>query len=101
MSVVGWPPILRSRHHIDEVCLQSINVQLRERFGIVKAGAQWIGRRVVVAKRIEVQPVGPPVVVVGDTVLSNRRANRGKCRQAKRDRRGENERFLKHTRCLH
>ena len=83
VTEVRRPPVLRSRHQLFEIRLQRIEVETFKLFRIVEVVTQGIGFPRRLAQWIEVQPVGPPIVVGRCTVLGNRRVYR-------RDRRDPN-----------
>ena len=69
VAVVGRPPVLGGGHQFFEVGLEDVEVDALERLRVVEVAAEGIGVRRGRAQRVEVQPVGPPVVVVGRAVL--------------------------------
>ena len=44
VAVVGRPPVLRRRHHVDDVLLQRLDVEGLERLGVVEVLAHRVGR---------------------------------------------------------
>ena len=59
---VGGPPVLRGGHHLDEVSLELLDVELLELLGVVEPGAQRVGRDRVLLEDLQVQHVRPPVL---------------------------------------
>ena len=63
VAVVGRPPVLRRRHHLEDVPLQRLDVEAGELRGVVERPAHRVGPRRVLAQDLEVQLVRPPVLV--------------------------------------
>ena len=63
VAVVGRPPVLRRRHHLEEVPLQRVDVEGLELVGVVESFAHRVGQRRVLVKNLQVQLVRPPVLV--------------------------------------
>ncbi|CAB4581052.1 unannotated protein [freshwater metagenome] len=63
VTPVGGPPVLRRRHHLDDVALHGVEVERRERCGVVEVGAVGSGLRGVLVEHGEIELVGPPVGV--------------------------------------
>ena len=63
VAEVGRPPVLRGGHHLDDVLLERLDVELRELLGVVEVLAQRVRPRRVLVQDLEVQLVGPPVLV--------------------------------------
>jgi cell division septal protein FtsQ len=61
VAVVGGPPFLRRRHHLVDVALQRLDVEVGERLSVVEVLTQRTGRGP--AEDLEVRLVGPPVLV--------------------------------------
>ena len=75
VAVVGRPPVLRSRHHLEDVPLQRLDVEGRELFRIVVVLAHRIGAGRVLVENLKVQLIRPPVPV---RPWSSRRGGRGR-----------------------
>ena len=63
MAIVGWPPVLRGRHHRFDILLQRINVKGLDRLSVVEILAHRIGRGRILAENLQVQLIRPPVLV--------------------------------------
>ena len=63
VAVVGRPPLLRRRHHLDEVALQRLEIEGLERFCVVEVLAQRIGEGRLLVENSQVELVRPPVLV--------------------------------------
>ena len=63
VAVVGRPPLLRGRHHIFDVLLQFVQVDLRELLGVVEVLAHRVRERRVLVEDLQVQLVRPPALV--------------------------------------
>ena len=63
VAVVGGPPVLRGRHHLDDVALQRLDVEALERLRVVEVLAQRVGPRRVLVEHRQVELVRPPVLV--------------------------------------
>ena len=63
VSPVGGPPVLGIRHQGMEVLLQRGQVELLEFLGIVELPAQGVGLGGVLVQDLEVEFVGPPVLI--------------------------------------
>ena len=63
VAVVGGPPVLRGLHHLDEVALQRLEVEARERLAIVVVLAQRVREGRVPVEDAEVELIRPPVPV--------------------------------------
>ena len=63
VTVVGRPPVLRRRHHLDEVALQRFDVEGLELFCVVEVLLHRIGQVRMLVEHREVQLIRPPVVV--------------------------------------
>ena len=78
VAEVGGPPALGSGHQRGQLGLEGGEVEAVERLAVVEVVAQRTGTRRVEPQRIEVQPIGPPVLV-------GRRALLGKGGVVRRD----------------
>ena len=58
-------PVLRSGHQLFEIRLECGQVETLELLRIVEIFAQGTGFQMRLAQRLETQPVGPPIVMVG------------------------------------
>ena len=74
VAVVGRPPVLRGRHHLDDVPLQSLDVEGRELLGVVEVVTHRVGLGGVLVQNREVELVGPPVPVRPRPVRRGRRS---------------------------
>ena len=63
VAEVGRPPVLRAAEDVDDVALERVDVEARERGGVVELLAQRVGRRRVLVQHPQVDLVGPPVLV--------------------------------------
>src|SRR5215218_7014574 len=63
MAVVGRPPVLRRRHHLEDVPLQRVDVEGLELFCVVEVLAHRIGPGRVLVENLQVQLIRPPVLV--------------------------------------
>ncbi len=63
VAEVGRPPVLRGGHHLDEVLLHGLDVEVLERLGVVETRTEGVRARGVLVEDLEVQLVGPPVPV--------------------------------------
>ena len=63
VAVVGRPPVLRRRHHLDEVALERVEIESLELFGIGEVLAHRIGEGRVLVENSQVQLIRPPVQV--------------------------------------
>ena len=63
MAVVGRPPVLRCRHQLIDVLLQSIQVKCLELLSVVEIRPHWIGLGRVLVENLQVQLIRPPVLV--------------------------------------
>src|SRR5262249_36713315 len=63
VAVVGWPPVLRRRHDVDEVPLQRVDVERLELFCVVEVRAHRIGPWRVLVENRQVQLIRPPVAI--------------------------------------
>ena len=63
VAVVGRPPLLRRRHHRDQVLLQRLEVECLELFCVVEGLAHRIGQGRVLVENRQVQLIRPPVPV--------------------------------------
>ena len=63
VTVVCRPPLLRSRHHLNDVLLQSFQVDRLELLGVVEICAHRIVLRRVLIENLQVQLIWPPVLV--------------------------------------
>ena len=59
---VGGPPVLRGRHHLDDVALELLEVELRELPRVVEVLPHGVGRDRVLLQDLQVQLVRPPVL---------------------------------------
>ena len=64
VAVVGRPPVLRRRHHLDDVPLQRVEVEGLELFCVVEVLAHRIGPGRVLVENLQVQLIRPPVLVL-------------------------------------
>ncbi len=74
VAVVGRPPVLRRRHHLEDVLLQRVEVEGRELSRVVEVPVHRIGARRVLVENLKVQLIGPPVP---DCSGPSRRGGRG------------------------
>mmetsp|Transcript_118291 Transcript_118291/g.166287 ORF Transcript_118291/g.166287 Transcript_118291/m.166287 type:complete len:641 (-) Transcript_118291:267-2189(-) len=65
VPVISRPPLLGVRHQIVEVLLEGIQIQLLELLGVVEARAHRVGQAGVLMQHLQVQLVGPPILVRG------------------------------------
>ncbi len=65
VAKVGWPPILRIRHHRVEILLEPLIVEGLESGGIVEVAAERVGLGRMLSQGVELELAGPPVVVPG------------------------------------
>ncbi len=63
VAVVGRPPVLRRRHHLDDVLLQRVEVEGLELLCVVEVLAHRIGQGRVLVENLQVQLIRPPVLV--------------------------------------
>ena len=78
VTVVGRPPVLRRRHDLEDVPLQRLDVEARERRRVVEVHAHRDGPGRVLVEHLQVDLVGPPVLVrPGPAGLGG---GRGECR---------------------
>ncbi len=63
VAVVGRPPVLRRRHHLEDVPLQRVEVEGLELFCVVEVLAHRIGPGRVLVENLQVQLIRPPVLV--------------------------------------
>ena len=63
VAVVGRPPVLRRRHHLDDVLLQRVEVEGLELLCVVEVLAHRIGHGRVLVEDLQVQLIRPPVLV--------------------------------------
>ena len=63
VAVVGRPPVLRRRHHVEDVLLQGIEVEGLELLGVVEALVHRVRPGRVLAEDRQVRLVRPPVQV--------------------------------------
>ena len=63
VAVVGRPPLLRRRHHLDDVLLQRVEVEGLELLRVVEVLAHRIGLGRVLVEHRQVQLIRPPVLV--------------------------------------
>ena len=76
MAVVGRPPVLRRRHHLDDVLLQRFDVKFLELLRVVEILAHRIGDGSVRVENREIQLIRPPVLVrPGPSPLGSRRGD--------------------------
>ena len=68
MAVVGRPPVLRRSHHLFNVLLQGVDVQVFERFGVVEISTRRVRNGGVLAEGLQIQLVRPPVLIRGQFV---------------------------------
>ena len=64
MPEIGWPPVLAVGHQGAQVCLDGIQVQLLEFFGIVEIRAHRVGQRGICVQHLHIQRLGPPVAIL-------------------------------------
>ena len=77
VAVVGRPPLLRRRHHVDDVLLQRVDVERLELFCVVEVLAHRVAPGRVLVEDLQVQLVRPPVLVrVGPAHLGSGRGDR-------------------------
>ena len=69
VAVVGWPPVLRGRHHLFDVLFQRIDVEGLDRLGVVEILVHRIGQGRILAESLQVQLIWPPVLVGSHFVL--------------------------------
>ncbi len=70
MAVVGRPPVLRRRHHLDDVLLQRVEIEGLELLRVVEVLAQRVGPRRRLMKHLQVELIRPPVLVrIGPRLL--------------------------------
>lgn len=67
MSIIGRPEILRVRHQGCEIAFHSRKIELLEFSTIVEIGRHGIGSVVVLAKDLEADRFGPPILI-GSTI---------------------------------
>jgi hypothetical protein len=73
VAVVGRPPLLRRRHHLEDVPLQRIKVEGLEFLGIVEVLAHRIGQRRALAENLQVRLIRPPIPIrLGSSRLGSR-----------------------------
>ena len=63
VAVVGWPPVLRGRHHLFDVLLQRIDVKGLNRLSVVEILVHRIGQGRILAENLQVQLIRPPVLI--------------------------------------
>ena len=63
VAVVGRPPVLRRRHHVDDVPLQRVDVEGRELGRVVEVVVHRVGPGRVLVEDRQVELVRPPVLV--------------------------------------
>ena len=63
VAVVGRPPLLRRRHHVDEVLLERVDVEGLELLRVVEVRVHRVAPRRVLVEDRQVELVGPPVLV--------------------------------------
>ena len=63
VAVVGRPPVLRRRHHLEDVPLQRLDVEGLELLRVVEVLAHRIGPGRVLVENLQVQLIRPPVLV--------------------------------------
>ena len=63
VAVVGRPPVLGGRHHLDDVLLERLHVEGLELFGVVEVLAHRIGQGRVLVENAQVHLIRPPVLV--------------------------------------
>ena len=63
VAVIGWPPVLRGRHHLFDVLLQRIDVKGLNRLGVVEILVHRIGQGRILAENLQVQLIRPPVLI--------------------------------------
>ena len=63
VAVVGRPPVLRRRHHLEDVLLQRVEVEGLELLCVVEVLAHRIGQGRVLVENLQVQLIRPPVLV--------------------------------------
>ena len=73
VAVVGRPPVLRCRHHLEDVALQRLDVEGLELLCVVEVLAHRVGQGRVLVQDLQVQLVRPPVpVAAGPMRLGSR-----------------------------
>ncbi len=73
VAEVGRPPVLRRRHHVEDVPLQGVDVEVRELRGVVEVVVHRIGPGRVLVENLQVELVRPPVLVRPGPVRLGRR----------------------------
>ncbi len=63
VAVVRRPPLLRGRHHLDDVPLQGLEVEARERLDVVEVLVQRVRQGRVLVQHLQVQLVRPPIPI--------------------------------------
>ncbi len=63
VAVVRRPPVLRRGHDVDDVLLECLDVEGRERVGVPEVLAHRVGPRRVLVEDLQVELVRPPVLV--------------------------------------
>src|SRR5262249_38646911 len=63
VAVVGRPPVLRRRHHLEDVPLQRLDVEGPELFCVVEVLAHRVGPGRLLVENLQVQLIRPPVPV--------------------------------------
>ena len=63
VAVVGRPPVLRGRHHLEDVALEGLDVETLERLLVVELRVQRVGPGRVLVEHRQVELVRPPVLV--------------------------------------
>ena len=77
VAVVGRPPVLRRGHHVDEVLLEGVDVEVLERLGVVEVLVRAGCRGGVLVEHRQIELVRPPVLVrPGSTRLLGRGVDR-------------------------
>ena len=63
MTVVCWPPVLRSGHQLFDVLFHSGQIEGLEFGGVVEVFSQRIAHRRVLMQDLKIQLIGPPVSI--------------------------------------
>ena len=63
VAVVGRPPVLRSRHQLEHVALECLDVELAEFLGVVEGVAHRVGLWRMLLENGQVHLIRPPVLV--------------------------------------
>ncbi len=63
MAKIGGPPILRRLHEVDQILLQGFVIEGLKGSRVVKIRFHGIAQGRVLTKNVQVQLIGPPVLV--------------------------------------